>query len=179
MKTRGMVLCLALVGGLAACEAGPPGVEGPDTRLRLDEDLRLQPPRQDDRRCWHRWEQPALFETVTEQVLIVPPVFDAAGRMVTPAVFRSVTQQREIRPRRPTWFRIPCEADLAGDPAVFTASLQRALKARGFYGGDISGVSDSATRASVMAFQRRLGLESDMLSFAAARALGLISSVAQ
>lgn len=175
MKSGKMVGWLVLAGGLAACTPAP--VEGPETRLRLDEGLRLQAPRPGDGRCWHDWMQPAVFETVTEQVLVQPPVFDTTGAMISPAVFRSVTQQREVRARRQVWYRIPCEKDLSAGPEVFTASLQRALKARGFYGGDITGISDPATRAAVMSFQRRLGLESDVLSFEAARALGLISSV--
>lgn len=176
MKMRKRVGWLVLASGLAACTPAP--VEGPDTRLRLDEGLRLQAPRPGDGRCWHDWVQPAVFETVTEQVLVSPPLFDASGAMTAPAAFRSVTQQREVRPRRQVWYRIPCAEDLSDGPEVFTASLQRALKARGFYGGEISGTADPATRVAVLAFQRRLGLDSDVLSFEAARALGLISSVA-
>jgi hypothetical protein len=177
MTSSQLVRCLVLAGALGACDVAPPSVEGPDTRFRLEQDLRTRPPAEGDARCWHEWVQPAVFESVTEQVLVQPPSFDAEGRMIAPAVFRSVTQQREVRPRRQVWYRIPCPAELIEGPAVFTASLQRALKARGFYGGEVNGLADAATREAVLRFQRRFGLESDVLSYSAAQALGLIALV--
>ena len=127
--------------------------------------------------CWHETVSPAIFETVTEQILVSPAVVDEAGRTVSPAVFRTETQQRQVQARQQAWFRIPCESDLTGDPGVFTASLQRSLKARGVYGGEINGIADFATREAVRRFQRPFGLESDVLSYAAAQSLGLVSSV--
>jgi len=53
------------------------------------------------------------------------------------------------------------------------ASLQRALTARGLYGGQINGMMDRATRHAVRGYQAPLGLDSGILSLAAARKLGL------
>ena len=44
------------------------------------------------------------------------------------------------------------------DSAVFVTQLQLALKALGYYEGDITGVYDEATTAAVAALQRNLGL---------------------
>lgn len=69
------------------------------------------------------------------------------------------------------WFRIPCGAE--EDPE-FIASVQRALAARGIYGGPATGEVDDATRTAIIAYQRTLGLRSGVLSLAAARSLGLV-----
>lgn len=162
---------------LAACAPGVPVVVGPQATSDLTSEVQFRQPSAKDGRCWHETVQPAIFETVTVQALVTPAVVDASGRLLEPAVFRTETRQSEVRPRQTGWFRIPCAGELAGDGMAFTASLQRALKARGLFGGEISGQSDAATRAAVLAFQRRFGLESDVLSFAAARMLGLVSTV--
>ncbi len=69
------------------------------------------------------------------------------------------------------WFRIPCDAETDPD---FVSALQRALSARGFYGGAVNGEVDPATRAAIANYQRSLGLRSGVLSTAAARTLGLV-----
>jgi len=168
--------CVFLALGMVACAPTAPVVEGPSPGPALRSELRTQPPIGLSG-CWHETIAPAIFETVTEQVLVSPAVVDAQGRTITPAVFRTETQQRQVQARQKGWFRIPCETDLVGNPGVFMASLQRALKARGVYGGDITGMSDPATLEAVRRFQRPFGLESDVLSYAGAQALGLISSV--
>jgi peptidoglycan hydrolase-like protein with peptidoglycan-binding domain len=55
----------------------------------------------------------------------------------------------------------------------FVSSLQRALSARGLYSGPISGRMDRQTRRGVRNYQAPLGLDSGILSLAAARKLGL------
>lgn len=178
VKPVSSVLFAAALGfGLAGCDPTAPPVDGPSMTPALTQDLRYTAPGDAVAGCWHEMTQPAVFETVTEQVLVSAAVVDATGKLLRPAVFRTETHQRQVRQRQQAWFRIPCESDLNEDPMVFTASLQRALKARGFYGADISGQSNAATRAAILRFQRRFGLESDVLSMAAAQALGLVSSV--
>jgi peptidoglycan hydrolase-like protein with peptidoglycan-binding domain len=55
-----------------------------------------------------------------------------------------------------------------------TLGLQRALRARALYRGEISGVMDARTRAAVRRLQEPQGLDSGILSLAAARQLGLL-----
>ena len=159
---------------LAACVPGGPPVEGPVTAPAFDAAVVTAPPAEGTGDCWHESRRPALFETVTEQVIVTPEQRDATGALIRPATFRSETHQRELRPRQTIWFRIPCLADTGPGPS-FIASLQRALKARGLYGGAVTGEMDAATEAAVRRYQAASGLDSAVLSLTAARALGLIS----
>lgn len=116
--------------------------------------------------CWHREVTPALIETVTEQRRE-----DPAANTAAPARYSSVTEQRILRPRSTHWFEIPCDRETGPE---FTASLQRALAARGVYKGPVTGRIDSATRDAIRAFQQPLGIDSAILSRLAARRLGLV-----
>lgn len=116
--------------------------------------------------CWARDETPAVIETVTEQIVEDATAEQGAG-------YRTETRQEIVQPREQIWFRTPCEMDLTPD---VIATLQRALAARGLYPGDATGVLDPATRAAIRAFQTARGLNSDRLSLAAARELGVIAA---
>lgn len=69
-----------------------------------------------------------------------------------------------------TAFRVPCPETVT---SVFVASLQRALQARDYYSGPITGRPDSATRDAVRAFQRATGFDSPILTLETAQRLGL------
>lgn len=178
--TRPHILALFCGLALAACAdpAVPPDAPAPP-RLRLEADLGAQAVtrRPEDRpgTCWHQDIRPALFETVTEQVIETPPTTDASGRVTRPAQIRSETRQRQLRPRQTIWFPVPCAADGAGTPG-FNATLQRALKARGFYGGPVTGELDPATIEATRRFQALQGLDSGTLSIEAARTLGIVAA---
>ncbi|MFD2738470.1 peptidoglycan-binding protein [Sulfitobacter aestuarii] len=122
--------------------------------------------------CWGRSVQPAVIETVTEQVRLTDAAQDAGDSMAALPVYRTETRQKIVSPRREDWFETPCDEVLT---AEFVASLQRALQVRGFHRGAISGRLDGATRRAVRAFQLQSGLDSAVLSLAAARRLGLIA----
>ncbi|WP_096786263.1 peptidoglycan-binding protein [Rhodobacter sp. CZR27] len=90
----------------------------------------------------------------------------------------------ELRPEKPepeegicwagkdgAWFRAPCPEALT--PEVL-ASLQRALEVRELYDEEITGEMDPATRQAVRRLQEPLGLDSEQLSLAAARYLGIL-----
>jgi hypothetical protein len=116
--------------------------------------------------CWASDETPAVIETVTEQIA-------EQATAETDAGFRTETSQEIVKPREQIWFRTPCDADLT--PEVLT-TLQRALAVRGFYVGEPTGSFDPGTRRAIRAFQLQRGLNSDRLSLAAARDLGVIAS---
>jgi len=120
--------------------------------------------------CYAQDVTPAVIETVTEHVVVTPAERDEAGRVIRPGSFRTHTRQRIVEDRRAIWFETPCAAQ--DDPA-FIASVQRALRARGVYQGPISGVMDRRTRTAIRRFQDPQGLDSGVLSLAAARLLGL------
>ncbi len=159
---------------LAACTAGqnqPPGRA--DLGIEVVRLTQPGPPKGPKDACWSGSTIPAVIETVTEQVLAEPEVKDAAGSVISPARYRTETRQRIVQDREEVWFRAPC-------PEVFDvgfiATLQRSLKARGFYLLPLTGVLDAPTTDAIRRFQTLRGLDSGTLSLAAARELGLVST---
>lgn len=122
--------------------------------------------------CWGQDATPATIETVTEQILIQPAQINSDGTVVSPAVYKTETHQKIVTEREEIWFETPCRPEWTPE---FIASLQRALKARGVYRGPITGHMDSRTRKAIRKFQKPQGLDSQILSVAAARKLGLIA----
>lgn len=120
--------------------------------------------------CWQGDITPTVIETVTEQVQIAPETRAPDGRVTAPAIYRTETRQRIAQEREVVWFRAPCDNELTVD---FVASLQRALKARGYLDGLPNGQMDAATAEAVRRYQAERGLDSARLSLAAARQLGL------
>jgi hypothetical protein len=88
-----------------------------------------------------------------------------------PAVYRTETRQDIVRERQELWFETLCTDALTPE---FAASVQRALAARGLYTGQINGKLDRATRRAIAAYQKPEGLDSEILSLAGARKLGLV-----
>jgi hypothetical protein len=150
---------------------------GPSKPISLQKQLVTKtgttPPSEGDGICWADDVTPAIIETVTEQVLVSPEVRDADGALITAAVFQSEASQRIVQDRRDVWFRTPCPELLTVD---FVATLQRALKARGYYRGDLTGQLDAPTRRAIRQFQEPLGLDSERLSLATAQSLGILET---
>lgn len=126
--------------------------------------------------CWVTETTPAVIETVTEQELASPEVRDEAGVVVAPASWRSVTRQVMVEDRRAVWIQTPCPTEMT--PA-FIASLQRALKARGFYLAPLTGTMDAATAEALRRYQASRGFDSAVLTYVAARELGLIATAVE
>ncbi len=126
--------------------------------------------------CWGKNVTPAIIQTVTHQVLMQPTQVLADGTVTHPAIYKTETLQDIIRERRETWFLVPCAEAMTPE---FIASVQRALTARGMYQGSISGEMNPGTRAAVRRFQKPQGLDSGILSLAAARKLGLVVITAE
>jgi Putative peptidoglycan binding domain len=160
--------------GLMACE--PAVVEAPmRADLTLGQVLREgdTPPGGPTGQCWDRDIIPAVIETETEQVLVQAEVRDADGVVVTPAIFSSESRQRMVQDRAQVWFPAPCAVDMTLE---FVATLQRALKARGFYLLPLTGIYDAPTMAAVRRYQATRGLDSPKLSLGAARELGIVAA---
>ncbi|MEM8591707.1 MAG: peptidoglycan-binding protein [Pseudomonadota bacterium] len=139
------------------------------------EPLRLRmegPPNSLPGQCWGRDTTPAVYETVTEQILLQPAEISTDGTLRSPPIYKTETRQAIVRERNEIWFETPCDPDLTPD---FIASVQRALAARGHYRGNATGVLDSRTRRAIRAYQAPQGLDSAILSLAAARQLGLVA----
>lgn len=173
--TKASFLATLTALALAACVSPPV----PDAPSRGDFSAELidlgkepGPPPGPEGACWQADIKPAVIETVTEQVLVRPETRAEDGT-VTPAVFATETRQEIVEDRSTVWFRAPCAAEMTPE---FVATIQRALKARGLYLLPLSGVLDAPTRDAIRRYQRGRGLDSDHLSLAAARELGIIAA---
>ena len=156
---------------LAGCTPGQnAGPARTDLAIELVRLTGPGPPKGPDAACWASDTTPAIIETVTEQVVTGEELRDAAGVVVAPASFETKTFQRMVQDREEVWFRAPCAADVTVN---FVATLQRALKARGIYLQPVTGVVDAATSDAIRRFQAARGLDSPVLSLAAAKELGI------
>jgi hypothetical protein len=132
----------------------------------------LPAPKYKPGQCWGQDVSPAVIETVTEQVVVSQAVIAADGTVTSPATYRTETHQKIVRKRADVWFRIPCDGEMTPE---LVSVLQRALKARGYYRGAITGEMDNKTANAIQAFQRPRGLDSPVFSLAAAHQLGIIA----
>lgn len=165
MKIKPLLSVLAATSLLGACQTGLPKMAEPAEVV-----ARHAPPGAQPGTCWGQDETPAVIETVTEQIILQPAEIMEDGTVENPAVYKTETHQKIIKPRKATWFETPCETQLTPE---FNTSLQRALKARGHYRGPINGEMDGRTKAAIRAYQKPQGLDSAMISLAAARQMGL------
>lgn len=171
-KTPFRVFAAGAVLLLAGCAgAGLPDV----ARLTEPAPARVSatpPPGSDPNACYGRDASPAVVETVTEQIMLQPASVSTDGKILYPAIYKTETRQAIIEERRELWFETPCAGQMTPE---FIASLQRALKVRGYYRGPVDGQMSARTRRAIRAFQTPQGLGSAILSVAAARQLGLVS----
>ncbi len=161
---------LLLVAGIAGCETATPATPRPEPGVL--EATRNGPAGAAEGSCWGRTVSPAVIETVTEQVEVTPAKMNADGSIAKPPVYKTETRQEIVRARVDNWFETPCPDVLTSE---FNSTLQRALQARGFYAGPITGEMDRATRLAVRRYQAKQGPNSEVLSLTTARALGLVA----
>ncbi|NRB05766.1 MAG: peptidoglycan-binding protein [Rhodobacteraceae bacterium] len=162
-------LGLAALALAAGCSTPPPVASSliePDLLQTTD----IAPPGAAPGSCWGKVESAAVVETVQRKVLVQPAQITSDGIIQAPPVYRDEDQTRIVKPRQATWFETPCNAQMTEG---FVASVQRALTARGLYNGPVNGRMDARTRAAVRRYQAAEGLDSGILSVAAARKLGL------
>ena len=168
--TRLPLTCLLLAGILGGC------TDSEQVRRLVEPEIASSnaegPPNSAPGTCWGRETRPAVIETVTEKELVKPAELDAEGGVLSEAEFDVQTTQRIVENRQEIWFETPCPDQVTPE---FTTSLQRALAARGLYEGSMTGEMDSATRDAVRAYQSKSGLDSEILSLAASRKLGLLT----
>lgn len=168
MTIKTVLLPLLAAVSLSACQSAMYNPLEPETVSTRD----AAPPGAEPGTCWGQDETPAVVETVTEQVMLQPAEIHDDGTVAEPAIYKTETRQQIVKERKATWFQTPCEADLTPE---FNASLQRALKARGHYKWRVTGRMDAMTRIAVRSYQKPQGLDSGMISLAAARQLGLVA----
>lgn len=127
-------------------------------------------PARDPSLCWDKTVSPATVETITRKVLVTPAKVDDSGAIQTPPVYRDETERKIVTPRQDNWFEVPCPAQLTPE---LVASVQRALAARGYYAGRITGQLGPATQRAIRRYQAEQGLDSPSLAVSTARSFGL------
>lgn len=167
-----LTFALLTCGAIAGCDpvTTDPKAEPPEPGVL--EATRNGPANAAEGSCWGKTVSPAVVERVTEQVQIKPASVNPDGSIGSLPVYRTEQRQVIVTPRQDNWFETPCPDVLTPE---FISSLQRALVARGAYGGAITGSLDPKTRASIEQVQRARGLNSAVLSLDTARTLGLIA----
>ena len=164
-------LAALALGALAACgDLAPPGatVERGNAPALAAAQIESAA----DGTCYGRAVTPAVVQTLTAQELESPELRDAEGRVIQPATYRSAIRQEILRDRQEVRFPTLCPPAYTES---FVASLQRALQARGFYAGPITGSLDQATNRAIQDYQRDGGPDSGLLSLESARSLGLVA----
>lgn len=126
--------------------------------------------------CYAREITPAVIETVTEKTLISPEktyLDTETGKTVVarPARYKTEIRQRIVSPRSEFLFETLCPHLYS---ERFVNSLQRALRARGYYSGKPSGNMDAQTSLAIKLFQRTKNLNSDILALSTIEEFGLI-----
>ncbi|TNF20359.1 MAG: peptidoglycan-binding protein [Rhodobacteraceae bacterium] len=170
-RRAGAVCLTAVLAVLAACTHSPP--EAPATRFAFTalEAARIPAPADAPAgTCWARDVTPAVVETQTAQVIVQPAILNSDGSLLAPAIYATETEQQIVEPRREYVFETLCAPEITPE---FIASLQRALQARGRYGGAITGTITPETELAIRDFQRGQGLETRLLTMQTARQLGL------
>ncbi|MCA2009916.1 peptidoglycan-binding protein [Cereibacter sphaeroides] len=147
-----LVLPLCLTAVLAACQSSAPE---PATRAEPAPEAG-RPATIPDNACWTTDRIPAVTETT-----FVPSGADAT----------LAPQEQVIAPAQDRLFAVLCPEQVTED---FIASLQRALTARGHYGGAIDGEWGPELAEAVRGYQSTQGLNSNILSLEAAQRLGLV-----
>jgi len=122
--------------------------------------------------CWAEDVKPAVYQSVMGAVETVPAEVSPDGDVLRPAIYRKAPVAEVIRPRSELRFPAPCPHQMTPE---FISSVQRALAARGYFNGTVTGEMDAPTAAAIRAYQTDRGLNSMHLSLDNARALGLIA----
>jgi len=170
-------LCVAAL--LSACTQSPDGdrIGASDTPSRnAASAVSLMPPTlvesRRDGTCLAREIIPAVYEQVMGEVQVVQAEIAPDGTVLRPPVYRKAPVPRIVQPRGEFTFDAVCGHQMTPE---FVASLQRALAARNYFGGNVTGSMDAPTMAAVRWYQGDRGLDSAQLSLETARTLGLIA----
>lgn len=126
----------------------------------------------DDGTCRARDVQPAIYEQIMGEVQVVQAEIAEDGTVLRPPIYRKAPVPRVVRERGEITFEAPCPEQMTPE---FIASVQRALAARGYFAGNVTGTLDAPTTAALRAYQSERGLNSAQLSLETARALGLVA----
>lgn len=126
--------------------------------------------------CFAHEIEPAVIEIVTLRTPLLPEQRALNTKTGKTTVTQEATFDVKIIPRivtkrKDTWFETICPHLYS---TRFVRSLQRALRARGYYSGKYSGVLDAQTNLAVKLYQRTKSLNSQILALSTVEEFGLI-----
>ncbi|SLN30228.1 Putative peptidoglycan binding domain protein [Roseovarius litorisediminis] len=156
---------------LAACQSALPRPFKPEVVQLLDQEPQYPRPGT----CWEKSSIPDAGAPLTGRMWEIPSSSGTNGSDVKPAADDAELQESDFEARKDIWFETPCREVLTPE---FIASLQRALKARNLYAGPVTGEYGTQTSAAVYSYQAPQGLQTGVLSIAAARQMGLVAILA-
>ncbi len=122
--------------------------------------------------CLAREDIPAIYEQVMGEVQVVQAEIAPDGTLMRAPVYRKAMVPRIVQPRGEFTFEAVCGHQMTTE---LISSLQRALAARNYFGGNVTGWIDAPTSAAIRLYQADRGLDSSQLSLETARALGLVA----
>ncbi len=159
-----LAACLAVITALTGCTQTGPAADVSEPAVALTQAA--------DGRCWASETTPAVYEQVMGQVQVIQEQRNDQGEVVQPPIYRNSKVPKLVTPRGEIRFEAPCPSAVTPE---FIATLQRAMYARGYLQGSITGTLDAQTRSAIQRFQSERGLDSAQLSMDTARELGLIA----
>ena len=109
---------------------------------------------------------PATYKTVPKTILVRP---ETTKKTVIPATYKTVSKQVLVSPQSVKWMPVLCKSSMTFETI---SKIQRALTNAGF-NTPVTGSLDSATKASVEAYQRKSGLVVSGLSIDTLKSLGV------
>ena len=111
---------------------------------------------------------PAEYQTVRVRKLVEP----AKERVIdVPAEYDTVVKRQKVSDSRLEWKSVLCETNANAD---VIASLQRALKMRGYNPGRIDGVLGRETMDAVATYQRNKGMAAGQLTMETLKSLNVL-----
>ena len=122
--------------------------------------------------CWHQLPGETVTETKEELVETRPAQFDAAGNEIAPAVFGKRQVETETALGNGAWFRKICTPTLSPE---FISSLERALAARGYFKGRVTGTLSNRLKTAIQLYQSDAGLDTSVPSHAMGFRFGLLT----
>ena len=110
---------------------------------------------------------PATYKTVKVTKLITP---EKTKKTVIPATYKTITKQVKVSDQSVKWMPVLCKSSMTVETI---SKIQRALTEAGFK-TPVTGSLDSATKASVKAYQTKNGLTVSGLSIDTLKRLGVL-----
>jgi len=110
---------------------------------------------------------PATYKTIKTTKLVTP---ERTKKTVIPATYKTISKQVKVSEQSVKWMPVLCKSSMTIETI---SKIQRALSSAGFK-TPVTGTLDSATKASVKAYQMKKGLTVSGLSIDTLKRLGVL-----